>query len=114
MKKKKGDGSVNSFLEKTHAPPKINENELREKTANMLSNPLLQNSISYCICNNCGQYGQIGNIYFKALLKIHNALNISSKVNVDPKKIYFVTSYCEICSNKEDKEEKLNVVIKDI
>lgn len=99
-----------NLVEETYLPKKA---DIQLLIAEMLSQPLTEGCVSRCICKRCGLYGDIEREYVNELLKIRKELGKQDAGEIEPEKVYFTTSYCEICGSSNE-PTGLSVKIKEI
>jgi hypothetical protein len=76
--------------------------DIRILIAEMLSQPLTEGCVSRCICKHCGLYGDIEKEYAKKLLRIRKLLGAQDAPEIELEKVYFTTSYCEVCCSSNE------------
>lgn len=86
--------------------------DIQQLIVEMLSQPLAPGNASRCICTHCGLYGDIEMEYANKLLKIRKLLGQQDEVEVELKKVYFTTSYCEVCISEQNLGKGLSVELK--
>lgn len=99
-----------NLVEETYLPKLA---DIQILIAEMLSQPLTEGCVSRCICKRCGLYGDIEKDYANRLLRIRKSLGAQDDPEIEFGKIYFTTSYCEICASTNEQED-LHIKIKKI
>ena len=104
-----GKTNWGNLVEETCLPKKA---DIRLLAMEMLSHPISEGCVSRCICEHCGLYGDIEMEYANKLLKIRKLLGQQDEVEVELKKVYFTTSYCEVCISEQNLGKGLSVELK--
>jgi len=96
------------FVEETCAP---SVDDICLLIAEMLSQPIAEDYVSRCICNNCGLYGDIEKEHADKLLEIWRKIGKGreQKNEIDFSKVYFITSHCEVCRTGNEKPNDFNI-----
>lgn len=100
-----------NLVEETYLPKLA---DIQILIAEMLSQPLTEGCVTRCICKRCGLYGDIEKEYANRLLRIRKLLGAQDAPEIELEKVYFTTSYCEICYSGNEPETDLSVKIKKI